>query len=123
MSAEYHQVGQHVLRQSTDEYVAENHLNTTEMHNRNGNGQQKEKPTEQRSFEPPLRTQTSHDIERVDTTEDDKVRFFQPYLKYNMLISSRSRPDQFDISTSFEGHGLFNTPTNRKLLALAMKQA
>jgi hypothetical protein len=70
MSAQYQQVDQRLLRQSTDEYVAETHPNMTEMQNRNGNH---EKPAQQRGLEPPLRTQTSLDIKRVDTTEDDNV--------------------------------------------------
>lgn len=113
MSAQYHQVDQQSLRDSTNDYIAERHPNMTEIHDRNGNGRN-EKPTEQKPFDPPLRTRTSLDIERVDTTEDDKVRFFQTYFGYSMLTHFRSRHDQCDINTFFGGHEPFNTLTNRK---------
>lgn len=75
MSSQYRKVDQQLPRQSTDEYVAEIQPNTFEMQN---SSEYHAKP-EQRSLEPPLRTQTSLDIKRVDTTEDDRVIFLLNY--------------------------------------------
>lgn len=120
MSAQYHQVDQQ-LRNSAHERVPERHPDITEMDNLNGHGGHNERPTEQRSSEPQLRTQTSFDMERAETTEDDMVRLFQTYFGYSMLTSARLRLDRFVINTSFEGHELFSTLTNRESSALVMK--
>jgi hypothetical protein len=70
MSTQYHKVDQQLLR---DQNGVEMQPNVIEMQS-GGNGHNN-KPAKQTSFEPPLRTQTSLDITRVDTTEDDKVKF------------------------------------------------